>query len=252
MSDRIIESRKNPFFRHLLKLSRSREIRKQAAALFSGPKQVQEVLDEFPERCAGLLLAADHHPPASATAPRIPQYRFSSPLFREIDEFATGHPILLVRVDPLPAFQNHVSLSGCTLCIPFQDPANVGATIRTAASLGVHRVVLLLEAAHPFHPKSLRASGSSIFRIPLWQGPSLEGLATRPLPMIALSPRGQDVAAYRFPPDFCLVPGMEGPGLPPALDAKATVSIPMEPGAESLNAAMAVGMVLYEWRRLRA
>ena len=61
---------------------------------------------------------------------------------------------------------------GCTLFVPFQDPENVGAVIRSAAAFGVARVVLLREAAHPFHPRSSRAAGPALFQVPLQVGPA--------------------------------------------------------------------------------
>ena len=54
-----------------------------------------------------------------------------------------------------------------------------------------------------------------------------------------------------FPPSFALLPGVEGPGLPDHIAKEHRVSIPMKPGVESLNAATATAIALYEWRRLR-
>jgi tRNA G18 (ribose-2'-O)-methylase SpoU len=125
----------------------------------------------------------------------------------------------------------------------------VGAVIRTAAGLGVSRVVILKEAAHPFHPKSVRVAGSSIFRVPILEGPPLKELVTSGAPLITLSPKGEDVDKYQFPSSFCLVPGLEGPGIPECLERAATLAIPMKNGVESLNAAMATGIVLYLWQR---
>ena len=118
---------------------------------------------------------------------------------------------------------------GCTLCVPFQDPVNVGAVIRTAAAFGVQGIVLLREAAHPFLPKALRASGGTVFTVPFFSGPALGDLRIEGAPVIVLSPDGDDVETYRFPPAFCLVPGLEGQGLPRHLDRTVTLSIPMEP-----------------------
>ena len=97
--------------------------------------------------------------------------------------------------------------------MPFQDPENAGAVIRSAVAFGVDRVILLLECAHPYHPKTLRASGGAVLHAELWEGPSVEDLPPE-LPVVPLSAGGTDIAAFTFPETFALLPGLEGPGLP--------------------------------------
>jgi tRNA G18 (ribose-2'-O)-methylase SpoU len=248
MAPKKIDSENNSTFRLFLKLTKARGIKKNGLALLSGPKQVREVLQEFPDRCAGILMSPHHELPSESSETDIPSYCLDAGLFRKIDLYETGHPILLVKVDPFPRWEEIPGTSGCTLCVPFQDPANVGAAIRSAAAFGVPRVVFLKEAAHPFHPKSVRVAGSSLFRVSVFEGPSLYGLKHPQTAVITLSPEGEDVKDFRFPASFFLVPGLEGPGLPDHLREATCLSVPMASGVESINAAMATGIVLYVWR----
>ena len=242
-----ISSPNNPTFKVFLRLNRARDIKKHGMALLSGPKQVREVLAEFPSRCAGVIFSDTHTPPDIAGTKGLRLYRVNPDLFRRLDLYDTGRPILIVHVEPFPILPDSAWPPGCTLCIPFQDPANMGAVIRSAAAFGVPRIVIMREAAHPFHPKSVRVAGSALFRVPMFQGPSLESFRTSGVPMITLSPEGKDISHHGFPPVFCLVPGLEGPGLPDHLRNETVLSIPMKPGVESLNAALATGIVLFLW-----
>jgi tRNA G18 (ribose-2'-O)-methylase SpoU len=244
-----ITSESNPIFKRLLKLTKARGIKKHGIALLSGPKQAGEVLEEFPDRCDSIIFSDRHEPPTESTTVGIPSYCLKSALFRQIDIYDTDRPILTVKIAPLPKLDDRSESSGCTLCVPFQDPANVGAVIRSAAAFGVSRVVFLKEAAHPFHHKSLRVAGSSIFRVILFEGPSLYELQPSQVPMLTLSPEGKNIKDFKFPSSFCLVPGLEGPGLPDHLRKAMALSIPMEGGVESINAAMATGIILYMWKR---
>jgi 16S rRNA (guanine527-N7)-methyltransferase len=140
---------------------------------------------------------------------------------------------------------------GCSLFVPFQDPENVGAILRSAVAFGVARVVLLRECAHPFHPKSSRAAGPALFQTPLLRGPSIDDLASQRYPLIALSTEGPTIDGEPFPAAFGLVPGLEGPGLPVHLREGERRRIPIEPGVESLNAATATAVALYAWRMAR-
>jgi tRNA G18 (ribose-2'-O)-methylase SpoU len=243
-----IDSQRNPTFRKFLKILKGQGIKKHKLAFLSGPKQEGEVFKDFPDRCVGLVVTKKQDVPKERMPDQITVYRLATDLFREIDAHGTNQAILLIQVDPLPEWSDKDWPSGCTLFVPFQDPGNVGAVIRSAAAFGVRRVVMLREAAHPFHHKSVRAAGSSILKVSLWQGPSIRELQKTRAPLIALSPKGREIARYEFPTTFGLLPGLEGPGLPDTLRNATPLAIPMEPGIESINAALATGIALYVWR----
>jgi len=243
-----INSSQNTTFKRFLRLKSPRDIGKHERALLSGPKQVREVLQEFPDQCTGIIFSSRHDVPDFPGTDAIPRYCLSPDLFSRVDCFGTKQPVLMVRAEALPHFDGTMDSPGCTLCVPFQDPSNVGAVIRASAAFCVARIVFLKEAAHPFHPKSVRVAGSSIFRIPFYQGPALSRLALLENPLIIMSTEGKDVAQFEFPESFCLVPGLEGPGIPEILEGARKISIPMANGIESLNAAMATGIMLYLWQ----
>jgi len=249
MNDMVIQdisSRSNPWFKRLVRLLEGQGIKKQSLSFLSGPKQVKEVLKEFPERCEAILFTRRQS--LTGVPDGMKGFLLSGELFREIDVYGTKAPILLVHFSPLSEWDSREWPSGCTLFVPFQDPANVGAVIRSAAAFGASRLVILREGAHPFHHRSLKVAGSAVFRIPLFGGPSIRELGSRPYPLIILSAQGAEIGNFTFPPTFGLVPGLEGPGLPYSLQHLPSLSIPMERRVESLNAALATGIALYVWR----
>ena len=249
MREKSICSADNPTFKSFLKLTSAHGIKKEGMAILSGPKQTKEVLRDFPEKCAGVIISTTFKQAPPETGVGIPSFILSPDLFRRVDLFNTEKPLLLIKVPLLPDFKTNVKTNGCTLLVPFQDPANVGAVIRTAAAFDVPKVVMMKESAHPYHPKALRTAGSSLFRIPLFKGPGLDQIGKTGTPIITLSPSGQDVETFRFPPSFCLVPGLEGTGLPDSLGKTTSIRIPMRKDVDSLNAAMATGIALYLWKR---
>lgn len=243
---RTISSEQNPLFKHCRKLLTGRGIRKLGQALVAGVKPVSETLTCCPQRCQAWL-SCDEPPPVGGP-PHLKWFRMTPALFNELDIFGTHSSLLLITLPdirpwtPLDGFP-----PGCSVLIPFQNPENVGAAIRSAAAFGATQVILLAESAHPFHPKALRASGGSVLRVALRQGPAFDRLPVD-LPIFALSPEGKDIRSAVFPPSFGLLAGMEGPGLSAAWRRHA-VGIPISPAVESLNAAAAVAVALYEWKR---
>jgi len=243
---RTISSDHNPLFKHCRKLLTGRGIRKLGQALMAGVKPVSETLARTPERCEAWL-SSDEPPPTGGPS-HLKWFRLAPALFRELDTFGTHSPLLLITLPDIGSWEPSEGFpAGCSVLIPFQNPENVGAAIRNAAAFGASQVILLAESAHPFHPKALRTSGGSALHVRLRQGPALDKLPVD-LPIIALSPDGTDIRRAAFPTAFGLLAGMEGSGLPADWRHRA-VSIPISPAVESLNAAAAVAVALYEWKR---
>ncbi|HMA85038.1 MAG TPA: 16S rRNA (guanine(527)-N(7))-methyltransferase RsmG [Desulfosalsimonadaceae bacterium] len=245
---RKIESEQNDTFKELKKLLTSRGIKKQERALVAGAKQVREIMRDFPDRCDAWLSEGSHQAPPEEAPDTLSWYQLSPKLFQELDVNGTQSPLLLVTTPRVGKWQRYDCFpEGCTLLVPFQDPENVGAVIRSAVAFGVKSIVLLAESAHPYHPKAVRASGGSVLYANLYQGPSILELPDD-LPIIALSGEGKDIAECAFPEAFGLLPGVEGTGLPEHLRAN-SVAIPVSDAVESLNAATAAGIALYLWSR---
>ena len=244
-----ISSSANPSFKKWKALLSGRGIKREGLALVSGAKVIAEIGRLKPGIIRALILPPQEAPEPESLPPEIPRYRLSGGLFRELDVHGTDYPLVVVAIPEMLLFETAATRSGAVLLIPFQDPANVGAVIRSAAAFGVRAVVLLKEAATPFHPKSLRAAGTAAFLVDYFEGPSIRELSGLRLPVVALSMSGKPLSDFTFPERFGLLPGLEGPGLPEEIKPEYTVSIPMEKDVESLNAAVAASIVLFEWRR---
>lgn len=242
----VITSGQNPVFKDLKKSLTGRGIQKTGQALVSGEKLVAEVLAAHPGVCRAWVGRRDHPPPEAAV--NLPWCQLAPELLRELDIFGTRSPLLLIRVPEMPPWSPAEGFPpGASVILPFQDPDNVGAAIRSAAAFGAVQAILLAECANPFHPKALRASGGAVLSLPLRRGPALEGVPPE-LPILALSAGGDDIRRAAFPEAFGLLAGLEGPGLPEPWRRRA-VRIPIRPEVESLNAAAALAVALYEWRR---
>ena len=246
---REITSPLNALFKQLLALEKTRGIKKYGKAIISGEKLVREILEDFPGLCLALISTKQHQLPDIPGGYEIDLYYLAPELFERIDFHGTDSPLALIKALPFSDWDIKDQVKGCSLCIPFQDPANVGAVIRSACAFGVSRIIILQEAANPLLPKATRASAGSVFRAPLFNGPSIHDLSSQVgVPTVALSQHGVPIEGFEFPESFYLVPGMEGPGLPPGIEVTHRVSIPMEEGVESLNAAVATSIALYLWR----
>jgi RNA methyltransferase, TrmH family len=139
-----------------------------------------------------------------------------------------------------------------------QDPGNAGAIIRSATAAGATGVVLDELSADPWGWKALRASMGSAFHLPVVRSRAVAALIEEwrgsGVRIVATVPRG-GVSMYDvdFTMPTALLLGGEGAGLPDRLIAAADtrVSIPMHGGIESLNAAVAAAVLLYEAQRQR-
>jgi TrmH family RNA methyltransferase len=158
---------------------------------------------------------------------------------RQIAVFRRGD---LPRLDPADAAGTGLALWHVG------DPGNLGAVLRSADGLGPAFVALSAGCADPTGPKAVRASMGALFRVPLG------GFDDAPGRRVALVARGgEPFGELDLDGPVTFVLGAEREGLPDSVLAscESRATIPLEPGAESLNVAAAAAIALYERRRRR-
>lgn len=169
----------------------------------------------------------------------------SEEIFSYISEEVTPQGVLAVAFKP----QNTIvkPTGRCLLLDGVSDPANVGAIIRTAAACGYNDVYTTSDCADAYSQKSVRASMTGVLRVNIRRGTREELLSVIDCPIIVADMNGEDLFTFKKMQKFCLVIGNEGNGVSQIVKDKAdfVVSIKMENGVESLNAAVSAGILMY-------
>lgn len=262
-----ISSSQNDQFKYWKTLLRSKGLREAKHFLLSGKKLVQEVLnDETWVNKISVILVENT---SSDKTENINIFTYqnennqnekinlhlkidisskiihlSSVLFKELDVLGTNGPILVMQQPEIGSWDATVAAKGLEILCPLGDPQNLGAVIRTSYAFGVSSVVLLKEAAHPFLPKSIKASSGAVLKIPLKQGPSIDRLKGKSI--IALDLNGVELNSKKWPVhSMRLLLGEEGKGVPESFEGE-RMTLPMVNPMESLNAAVAAGIVIYQ------
>ena len=133
------------------------------------------------------------------------------------------------------------------LCVALwgvHDPGNVGTVLRSAGAFGASSVAIGPETADPFGPKAVRASMGAIFSVPVAR---VRSVAELPTPRVALAAGASEL--LRGPGEGTLVVGAERTGLSAEVVAACDRAARIEIVGDSLNAAMAATLALYEWTR---
>ena len=147
------------------------------------------------------------------------------------------------------------SIFVATVCI--SDPGNLGSILRTADSTRAAGLILVGQSTIPFHPRTVKASRGTVFTVPICHCPDIETLFdwanTHHIDTIATSAKTDRSfweATYRFPV-LCIF-GNEHKGLDTITMGRADrlATIPMEGTTSSLNLSVAVGVILYELKRI--
>jgi len=178
----------------------------------------------------------------------------SDKAFREMASTETPQGVLALVRPPVSTLEQMTVGNALVVVLDgVQDPGNAGAILRAAEAFGATGAVFLKGTVNPYNPKCVRGSAGSVFRVPLVA--SLEAdqvLKYTQLAWYAAMPRAQKLVSDADLIAPCgIIIGSEGQGVEPALAGYATgLRIPTA-GVESLNAAVAAGIMLYEARRQR-
>ena len=248
-----ITSRQNPLMAHIRKLSASRAYREKTGEyLGDGVKLLEEAAKWSAALTAVISTEGTALPPLPAEV-RLVEVPAELMAYISPMEAPQGALFLARQPDLRPperlASGRYLALEGV------QDPGNVGTILRTADAFEADGLFLLEGCADLYNPKTVRASMGAVFRRPVWRctlGELTDRLRGAGLPLYGAALRADtlDVRQADLRHAAVLV-GSEGRGLSQAaLDAcTATVKIPMSPRCESLNAAAAAAVLLWEgWR----
>lgn len=242
-----ITSPKNPKVLAWRALQTQKGREEQQAFLVEGLRMVREALDsDFALRA---LLLREGVEPAFALPAGVPVFVLSDRVFAAVSETKTPQGVAAVlsrRIRPLSG-SRFVALDAV------QDPGNVGTIIRTADAAGFDGVLLGPECADLFSSKVLRSTMGSIFRLsfafPEDLSADLRTLRSRGFSVLSSQLDGEPFySREEIPAPFVLIVGNEGNGISAPVKAEAThrFRLPMRGGAESLNAAVAAGIMMYD------
>ena len=167
----------------------------------------------------------------------------SDDVFRSVSEEVSPQGVLAIVKKPSENFAK--VCEKCLLLDGVSDPANVGAIIRSAAAFGFN-AVLIADGADAYSNKAVRASMGGIFKVKVLTGSREEMTDRIGVPLVVADMNGESIQKAEIRGEYCLVIGNEAHGVSDKIKALAThtVSIPMQNGMESLNAAVSAGIIM--------
>lgn len=250
---RRIESTQNSFIKHWKKLVLNRKDRDKAKEfIVEGFHLVEDALKEKASVLT-LIKREDVALPANWELDGVAVIEVTTQVAKEIAETEHSQGIFAhckqqdIQEDAYQAWKTFLWVDAV------QDPGNVGTMIRTADAAGIDAVIIGKGSADPYNPKTVRSAQGSHFHIPIVRGDLLEWVPYAKQQGIYIigtsleeSVHYKDVAQQE---KFAIVMGNEGSGLHPELLARTDVNvrIPIPGKAESLNVAVATGILLYTY-----
>lgn len=245
MADRIT-SAQNPYIQHVKKLRSTRKYRYDCRAFVAdGNKLVAEAI-QWGLRPEAILTreGVDYPIPEGVRHIIIPDK-----LMKDVSRMDTPQGVMAVC--PMPAPKPLELRPGCLILDGIQDPGNLGTILRTADAFDLP-VILSEGCADPYGEKTVRATMGAVFRTQPQQAGREELIRQLeqkgiPVCVTALSERAADIRSLRLR-DCAVVIGSEGQGVSEEFLRAASMEaiIPMSPRCESLNAAAAAAIVLWQ------
>lgn len=247
MTERIT-SRKNPLLQQVRRLLTSRKERLETGLFVADGTKL---LEEAVKWCTGLETAILSEDVRLELPDYVREVRVPGDVMESVSPMKSPQGALFICRLPEPkAFQ---PVGGMLLLDGIQDPGNLGTILRTADALDIP-VALLEGCADPYSHKVVRASMGAVFRTqPVWTtwqtAEAACAAAGIPVAVTALSERAQDLREAAVS-NMAVVIGSEGQGVRPEIleNAQNQLIIPMNPRCESLNAAVAATIVMWQMK----
>lgn len=240
-----LSSRKNPVIVHLKKLGADRAYRESCGEFLCDGEKLLREAQTWNAEITSVLWDAEKIGSSDCSQ----QYSAGRELMDYVSPLKSAASVLFsVRMKPWPEAE-----PGRTLVLEtIQDPGNLGTILRTANALGIDTVILTGECADPYNPKTIRAGMGAVFRqrwYAMERSDMKAYLSANGLRLYgaALSPRSSGIDAADLK-NAAVAIGSEGHGLSQALLSlcEEEIIIPMRPACESLNAAIAAAIVMWE------
>ena len=252
----LLRSRDNPRVRRWHALVRDGRLRRaERSAVIEGAHLLAAYLDSGARPRAVLVSESGHaNAEIAALAQRsgLAPVTLSDALFRWLADAATPAGLAAEIGIPAPAAPPEFA-GDCVFMERIQDAGNVGAILRSAAAFGLRHAVLSQGCADPWSPKVLRAAMGGHFSLAVTQvddlASALGGFAGTTVCTVVQG--GSPLGELELRGDIGWIFGAEGQGVSAAIAAMAKVrgTIPLAPGAESLNVAAAAAVCFYERAR---
>ncbi|WP_100489719.1 TrmH family RNA methyltransferase [Sporolactobacillus pectinivorans] len=230
-----------------LKIRKWRE--KEQTYLLEGPHLVQEAVFSARHLLSAVLIDEAFHLPADWLLDDVEVYQVTHKIFTELSQTETPQGIIGVCKMVQPSVTIH---QGRYLLIDgVQDPGNLGTLIRTADAFGLDAVFLGEGCVDGYNGKTLRSAQGSHFHLPVIHRSLFDVVAEMKkhrIPVFGSSLQGENMKKNAGgKKDFALIVGNEGNGAQPELLAETDeeIKIPMAGRAESMNVAVAAGILLY-------
>ena len=250
----VITSRSNPLVTYVRKLNSKRTFRREENAFAAeGPKLLAEAL-RWGARVETVMAVPGVSLPELPAGTRVAE--LPEQLLACVADTETPQGIVFVcRGKPL-AMPERLEGRRWLVLDGVQDPGNVGTIWRTADAFGADGLILCNGCADPWNPKTVRSTMGAVFRLSVYEGTLKDAagrLAAASIPLYAAALRDNTADIRDVPLDrAAVIIGSEGRGVSEeALSlCKNTIKIPMRDRCESLNAAVAASVVLWEMARI--
>ena len=251
------------YIRELLLEKRVRA--QDGAFVVEGAHAVRDLLTRYPEHILTIVTAHGYRPKEGQggrlvrrLASSTQQYSCSDAQFSKLSDLDAPQGILAVVRQPTWD-EGEVLRQPTVLGIfaeQLQDPANVGAIIRTAAALNVSALWLTPESADVYQPKVIRATSGVLLSLPIFTADDVSELIRRGCRIFAAEVAGDETVPideiHQAPPKLVLAVGNESRGLSTLLlkQAATRFTIPISRDVESLNVAATVAIATFYFSRL--